>query len=69
VPSRRAGCGEGTLNLEVKQEGARVFVVLDLDTGKVMALHYGGLEGANNYVVSAPVLRRLVREKRGVDLT
>jgi len=38
-------------------------VVLDLDTGKAAALHFGGLEGVSNAAVKAPVVARIVRER------
>jgi endonuclease G len=43
-------------------------LVLDLETGKAVALHFGGYEGQNNYAVIAPVLRKLVRDKLGIEL-
>ena len=43
-------------------------LVLDLETGKVAALHFGGIEGQNNFAVTAPVLRKLVRDKAGIEL-
>ncbi len=36
--------------------------VLDLTTGKAMALHFGGLEGKSNSAVAAPVVSDLLRE-------
>ena len=38
-------------------------VVLDLELGKAMALHFGGYEGKTNFAVPAPVVRRLLEEK------
>lgn len=35
-------------------------VVMDLDTGTAVALHFGGLEGASNSAVAAPVVRELL---------
>lgn len=37
-------------------------VVLDLSTGKAMALHFGGRPGVHNSAVPAPLLADLVRE-------
>jgi endonuclease G len=39
--------------------------VVDLETGKAVALHYGGLEGDTNFAVAAPIVSRLLREKAG----
>jgi hypothetical protein len=44
-------------------------LVLDLETGKAIALHFGGNEGENNFAVTVPVVRQLVREKLGIELT
>jgi endonuclease G len=43
-------------------------LVLDLETGKAMALHFGGYEGKTNYAVTAPVVRRLLRDKLGIEV-
>ncbi len=40
-------------------------VVVDLASGKAMALHYGGIEGETNKAVSAPVVARLLQDKVG----
>jgi hypothetical protein len=43
-------------------------LVLDLQTGKAMALHFGGTEGENNFAVTAPVVRQLLRDKLGIEV-
>jgi Trypsin-like peptidase domain len=44
-------------------------LVLDLETGKAMAIHFGGIEGDNNFAVTAPVVRQLIREKLDTELS
>lgn len=39
--------------------------VIDLASGKAVALHFGGLEGETNNAVAAPVVARLLKEKVG----
>jgi hypothetical protein len=39
--------------------------VVDLETGKAVALHFGGIEGQRNEAVQAPHVRRLVDAKTG----
>jgi endonuclease G len=38
-------------------------VVVDLETGQAVALHFGGIEGQTNMAVAAPVVARLLRER------
>lgn len=38
-------------------------VVVDLASGKALALHFGGIEGDRNEAVQAPVIRRILDEK------
>jgi endonuclease G len=40
-------------------------VVVDLASGKAVALHFGGIEGDRNEAVQAPVVRRILDEKLG----
>lgn len=40
-------------------------VVLDMESGKALALHYGGIEGTRNEAVQAPRLRELIEEHAG----
>ena len=40
-------------------------VVFDMDSGKALALHYGGIEGSRNEAVRAPRLRELIEEHAG----
>ena len=40
-------------------------VVLDLTTGQAIALHFGGIEGARNSAVAAPVVAKLLQENVG----
>lgn len=40
-------------------------VVLDLDTGKATALHFGGIQGQRNEAVQAPRVREIVAERAG----
>jgi Trypsin-like peptidase domain len=37
-------------------------VVLDLSSGKALALHFGGIEGERNEAVQAPVVQRILEE-------
>jgi len=39
--------------------------VIDLDSGKVAGIHFGGIEGKENYAVQAPRLAAIVRDHAG----
>lgn len=39
--------------------------VIDLESGKVAGIHFGGLEGKENYAVQAPRLAAIVRDHAG----
>lgn len=54
---------DGTLNHDATTLGGNSgSVVLDLDSGKAAALHFGGLQGETNYAVSAPVVAELMHQ-------
>lgn len=40
-------------------------VVIDLDTGKAAALHFGGFPGERNLAVQAPIVEQILRERVG----
>lgn len=63
-PGRMSYKGAGQLKHDATTLGGNSgSVVLDLQTGKAMALHFGGYEGDTNFAVDAKVVRNLMREK------